>query len=230
MRKMVQRLVDPGSLFELKPRYGRAIVSGLARLGGETIGIIANNPMVKGGALDVAACEKATKLIVLCDSFNIPLVLMVDTPGFVIGKETERQRGPAKIMTMMTALQLASVPKLSVIVRKTYGQAYLNMGGGRNSSEVAVWPTAEISFMDPHYGTRIVTLGQGLGPGDPQFERIKADMEADSTAWKLAEIFAAQQVIRPEDTRSWLLDMLAVHRLRRTGGISRHAMAAWPWW
>ena len=85
----------------------------------------------------------------LCDSFNIPIVMFVDTPGFVIGTEAERRRAPGKIMNLMNALALTTVPKLSVILRKSYGQAYLNMGGGRNSDEVAAWPTAEVSFMDP---------------------------------------------------------------------------------
>ena len=93
----------------------------------------------------------------LCDSFNIPIVLLVDTPGFVIGAEAERRkRAPGKIVNLMNALQLVTVPKLSMIVRKTYGQAYLNMGGGRNSDEVAAWPTAEVSFMTPQFAVTIV--------------------------------------------------------------------------
>ena len=88
--------------------------------------------------------------------------MLVDTPGFVIGTEAERKRAPGKIMNFMQALQLCTVPKLSVILRKSYGQAYLNMGGGRNSDEVAAWPTAEVSFMDPTFAVKIV---HGLEPG-----------------------------------------------------------------
>ena len=99
------------------------------------------NSFVEGllGAIDTDACEKAASFLVLCDSFNIPVVLLVDTPGFLIGIDAERRRAPGKIMTFMQALQLCTVPKLSVILGKTYGQAYLNMGGGRNSDEVAAW-------------------------------------------------------------------------------------------
>ena len=82
--------------------------------------------------------------------------MFVDTPGFAIGIEAERKRAPGKIMNFMNALQLCTVPKLSVILRKSYGQAYLNMGGGRNSDEVAAWPTAEVSFMDPTFAVKIV--------------------------------------------------------------------------
>ena len=91
--------------------FGRTIVVGLARLGGKTIGLAASNPIGKAGALDVAGCEKATRFTVMCDSFNIPLVLLVDTPGFVIGIDGERQKAPGKIMNFMQALQMCTVPK-----------------------------------------------------------------------------------------------------------------------
>jgi hypothetical protein len=93
-------------------------------------GIIANNPLFKGGALDADACEKITSFIVLCDSFNIPLVLLVDTPGFVIGTEAERAGAPGKIMNFMNALRSSRCRSSRSILRKSYGQAYLNMGGG----------------------------------------------------------------------------------------------------
>ena len=172
VRKIIHCLADADSFFEFKPNFGRTAVTGLARLDGRSVGFIASNPMGKAGALDVAGCEKATRFTVLCDSFNIPLILLVDTPGFVIGIEGEKQKAPGKIMNFMQALQMCTMPKLSVIMRKTYGQAYLNMGGGRNSDDVAAWPTAEVSFMDPHYATEIVTWGQQVSDeaqaGDPR--------------------------------------------------------------
>lgn len=229
MKRIVRAIVDRDSFLEFKPKFGKVLVTGLARIGGRTVGILANNPMIKGGALDVPACEKATRLLVMCDSFNIPVILLVDTPGFIIGKETERQRGPAKIMNFMTALQLCSMPKLSVIVRKSYGQAYLNMGGGRNSTEVAAWPTAEVSFMDPTFGTKIITWGRDLDPEGEEFTALRDRMAEDSSAWKLAENYGAQFVIHPAETRRYLTRMLEVHELRRTNGIGRHRMSNWPW-
>jgi acetyl-CoA carboxylase carboxyltransferase component len=225
MRKIVRAVVDADSLFELKPRFGKAAVTGLARLDGRTVGIIANNPLFKGGALDTDACEKITSFIVLCDSFNVPLVMFVDTPGFVIGTDAERRRAPGKIMNWMNALQLVSVPKISIIVRKTYGQAYLNMGGGRNSDEVAAWPTAEISFMDPQFGVRVV---HGVERGEPGFDEYLAHMDRDSEVWDAASVFAVQSVIRPHETRDYLTRTLEVHRMRATGGVGRHLMRAWP--
>lgn len=225
VRKIIRDVVDEGSFFELKPRFGRVAATGLARLDGRTVGIIANNPLHKGAAMDTEACEKMTSFIVLCDSFNIPLVLLVDTPGFVIGTEAERRRAPGKIMNMMNALALTTVPKLSILLRKSYGQAYLNMGGGRNSDEFAAWPTAEVSFMDARFAARIVT---GLEETDPRFAEAVAAMDRDSEVWDIASIYAVQSVIRPQETRDYLIRMLDVHRLRLTGGVGAHMMRAWP--
>jgi len=225
VRKVIRALVDKDSFFELKARFGKVGVTGLARLGGKTVGIIANNPLVKGGALDVEACEKITSFIVLCDSFNIPLVLLVDTPGFVIGTDAERKRAPGKIMNFMNALALTTMPKLSVVLRKSYGQAYLNMAGGRNSDEMAAWPTAEISFMDPQFAVKVV---HGLDPSDEGYEARLAEMNRASEVWDIASIYAVQSVVRPQETRDYLIRMLDVHQLRLTNGIGQHMMRAWP--
>ncbi|MCC7041502.1 MAG: methylmalonyl-CoA carboxyltransferase [Burkholderiales bacterium] len=225
VRKVVRAIVDEDSYFELKARFGKGVTTGLARLDGRTVGIAANNPLYKGAAMDTDACEKLTSLLVLCDSFNIPVVMLVDTPGFVIGTEAEKRRAPGRIMNHMNALSLVTMPKLSVILRKSYGQAYLNMGGGRNSDEVAAWPTAEVSFMDPAFAVRIV---HGLAPDDPGFEDAVEAMNRDSEPWDMASIYAAQAVIRPEDTRDYLIRMLDVHRLRTSHGVGQHLMRAWP--
>ena len=225
VRRIIRAIVDADSFFELKARFGKVISTGLARLGGRTVGIVANNPLFRGGAIDTDACEKAASFLVLCDSFNIPVVLLVDTPGFLIGIDAERRRAPGKIMTFMQALQLCTVPKLSVILRKTYGQAYLNMGGGRNSDEVAAWPTAEVSFMDPTYAVKIV---HGLAPGEPHFDEAFAQMNKDSEPWDIAAMFAVQSIIQPHETRDYLIRMLDVHRQRLSNGVGQHLMGAWP--
>ncbi|MGM0561211.1 MAG: acyl-CoA carboxylase subunit beta [Pseudomonadota bacterium] len=226
VRKIIKAMVDLDSFFEFKPRFGRTAVTGLARLDGRVVGIVANNPMQKAGAMDVPACEKITRFLVMCDSFNIPLVMLVDTPGFVIGIEGERMKAPGKIMNFMTALQMCSVPKLSVIMRKSYGQAYLNMGGGRNSDDVAAWPTAEVSFMDPAYSVQVVTWGREVAEEERQ--RLQAQMERDSAVWGMAETYAVQSVIAPEETRRYLIRMLEVHEMRSSGGIGKHQLASWP--
>lgn len=225
VRKIIRAVVDADSFFELKPRFGRVATTALARMDGRSVGVIANNPLFKGAAMDTDACEKITSFIVLCDSFNIPLVMFVDTPGFVIGTEAERRRAPGKIMNMMNALALTTVPKLSVILRKSYGQAYLNMGGGRNSDEVAAWPTAEVSFMDSSFAVKIV---HGLEAGEPGYAEALETMNRDNEVWDIASIYAVQSVIRPEQTRNYLIRMLDVHRLRHSNGVGQHMMRAWP--
>jgi len=225
VRAIIRAFVDAGSFFELKPRFAKVAVTGLARLDGRTVGIVANNPLSRGGAMDTDACEKITSFLVLCDSFNIPIVMLVDNPGFSIGVEAERRRAPGKIMNFMQALQLCTVPKISIILRKSYGQAYLNMGGGRNSDEVAAWPTAEVSFMDPTFAVKIV---HGLSPGEAGFDEAFAQMNKDSEAWGIAAIYAVQSVIQPQETRDYLIRMLEVHRQRLTNGVGQHLMRAWP--
>jgi len=225
MRKILALIADRDSVFELKARFGKAAVTALARLGGRSVGIIANNPLFKGGALDADACDKITSFLVLCDSFNIPIVMLVDTPGFAIGIEAERKRAPGKIMNFMNALSLVTVPKLTVLVRKSYGQAYINMGGGRNSDEFLAWPTAEVSFMDPNSG---VTVTWGLRPGEPGYADALAKMERNSTVWDIASLYAVQDVILPHTTRDILIRLLDVHQLRKTKGVSQHLLRAWP--
>ncbi|MEO5695076.1 MAG: carboxyl transferase domain-containing protein [Usitatibacter sp.] len=225
MRKVVAAIADKGSVFEMKPRYGKVLVTALARLDGKSVGFIANNPLFKGGVLDSDAADKAISFMVMCDSFNIPLVLLVDTPGFVIGAEAEKRKATGKIVNFMNALQLVTVPRLSIIIRKTFGQAYLNMGGGRNSDEVAAWPTAEVSFMTPRFA---VTVVHGTRPGEPGFEEQLAEMEKDNNAYEIARTYAVQNVIKPEDTRDYLIRMLDIHSLKLTGGVGQHLMRAWP--
>ena len=225
MKRIVRAVVDKDSLFELKPRFGKSVVTGLARLGGKSVGIVANNPLHRGGALDADACRKIVDFIVLCDSFNVPLVLLVDTPGFQIGTEAERAGAPGKIMNFMNAMTLVTVPHLSVIIRKSYGRAYVCMGGGRHSDDVAAWPTAEISFMSPEFATKIV---HGVGVGEPGYEEKLKLIEKGADVWGLAEVYAAQAVIRPDETRDYLIRMLEVYRLRMSKGVGQHLMRNWP--
>jgi acetyl-CoA carboxylase carboxyltransferase component len=225
MRKIVRTIVDKDSMFELKPRFGNSAICSLARLGGKSIGVVANNPLHRGGALDGNACRKIVDFLVLCDSFNIPLLILVDTPGFVIGTEAERDGAPGKIMNFMNAMTLLSVPRLSVIIRKSYGRAYVCMGGGRHSDDIAAWPTAEISFMDPQFAVKVV---HGIDAGEPGFDQRLAEMNRASEVWDIASVYAVQSVVRPQDTRDYLIRMLDVHQLRLTRGVGQHLMRAWP--
>ena len=225
IRELLKCIIDKESWFELKARFGRTAATGLARLNGKTVGVVANNPLFKGGALDADGCDKIVSFLVLCDSYNIPILFFVDTPGFAIGIEAERKRAPGKIMNFMNALALITVPKLTVLVRKSYGQAYINMGGGRNSDEFLAWPTAEISFMDPNYAVNVVF---GLKTDSPGFAEKREVMEKNKSVYDIAAVYAVQDVIRPEQTRDYLIRMLDIHFLRHSNGIGRHLLSTWP--
>jgi len=227
IRKILRVIIDGGDLFELKERFGRSAVTALARIGGKSVGIIANNPRHIAGALDADACEKITSFIVLCDSYNIPIVMFVDTPGFLVGKAGEERKVTGKIINFMNALTLVTVPKITIIVRKTYGQAFLNMGGGRNSDTIVAWPTAEISFMDPETGVNVVYNVRKEQDPEKFQEKMKI-MSKDTAPWEAAGIFNLNDVIDPTQTRSWLCDMLDYHTNQRTGGIGKHLMHSWP--
>jgi acetyl-CoA carboxylase carboxyltransferase component len=211
-------MADLDSFFELKPRFGKSITTALARIGGQTVGVLANNPMFKGGAIDVDACDKATSFLVMCDSFNVPLIFLVDQPGFLIGIEGERRRAPSKIINWMNALSLVSVPKISVIMRKSYGQAFLNMGGGRNSDVVICWPTADLGFMAPEVAVNVLF---GVRQGSERFDELVEQVSRDAAAWNLAALHETQYLIDPRETRDLLLHLLSVHgsKLGRTVGL-----------
>jgi len=224
VRPVIDCIVDPGTVFELKGGYGRNLVTALARIHGRSVGVIASNPLVKGGALDAAACAKATSMIVLCDSFNIPIVFLVDQPGFLVGVEAERQGIVGKVINWMNALSLRSVPALTVLMRKSYGQAYVNMGAGGTSDEVAAWWSAEVSFMHPHSAVEIV---HGVKfEDDPElFERHLDQMARSSTAYDVAAVYGVQDVIDPRDTRSWINRKLELYERI---GVGEHHLSMWP--
>ncbi len=227
VRKIVAAIADKDTSFELKERYGKSVATVLARVAGRTVGFIANNPLFKGGALDVDACQKATSFMVLCDSYNIPIVFLVDVPGFLIGVEGELRGMPGKIINWMNALSLVTVPRITIILRKSYGQAFINMGGGRNTDELACWPTADLGFMDPRVSVNVL---YGLKEEDDpkRFKELVAEVERDTTAWELARLYEAQYVLDPRDTRDWLARVLHVHRLRLNHGVGQHRLANWP--
>jgi methylmalonyl-CoA decarboxylase subunit alpha len=227
VRKVIAAVADNDSCFELKERFGKSVATVLARLDGKSVGFIANNPLFKGGALDPDACQKATSFMVLCDSFNIPIVFLVDVPGFLIGVEGELRGMPGKIINWMNALSLITVPRITVIMRKSYGQAFINMGGGRNTDELACWPSADLGFMDPRVSVNVL-YGVKEEDDPERFKQLVAEVNRDTTPWELARLFEAQHVIDPRDTRDFLIRMLQVHRKRLKSGVGEHRLATWP--
>ncbi|MBS3809868.1 MAG: carboxyl transferase [Desulfobacterales bacterium] len=227
MKDVVKTIVDGGEITELKAAFGRPVITALARLGGRSVGIIANNPYHKAGALDADSCEKTTSFLVLCDSFNIPVIMLVDTPGFLIGKSGEYKKVTGKIMNWMNALSLVTVPVLTVIVGKNYGQAYLNMGAGKASDAIVAWPTARISFMDPRPAINVVyNLKKEDDP--EKYEELLAQMNKNTEPWDAAGTFGVNDIIDPKKTRQYLINMLGLHTNRTTNGVGRHLLHNWP--
>jgi len=227
VRKVIAAVADRDSSFELEERFGRSVATVLARLDGKSAGFIANNPLYKGGALDADACQKATSFMVLCDSFNIPMVFLVDVPGFLIGVEGEIRGMPGKVINWMNALSLVTVPRVTVILRKSYGQAFINMGGGRNTDELACWPSADLGFMDTRASVNVL-FGVKEQDDPERFKQLVAEVERDTTPWELARLYEAQHVIDPRDTRAFLIRMHQVHRKRLKNGVGEHRLANWP--
>ena len=227
VRKVIAAIADIDSTFELKERYGKSVATVFGRLNGHSVGFIANNPMFKGGALDADACQKITSFMVLCDSFNVPLIYLVDVPGFLIGVEGEMRGMPGKVINWMNAMSQVTVPKLTVIMRKSYGQAYINMAGGKGADEVALWPTADLGFMDPAVSVNVL-YGIKQEDDPERFKELIAEVQRDTSAWALAELYEAQNVIDPRDTRDYLIRTLEVHRMRLKNGVGEHRLNNWP--
>jgi methylmalonyl-CoA decarboxylase subunit alpha len=227
VRRVIAAICDLDSMFEIKGRFGRPVTTALGRIDGHSVGFIANNPLVKGGAIDVDACSKVVNFLVQCDSFNVPIVFLVDQPGFLVGLQGEAKGAVGKVMNWMNAMSLVTVPKISIVLRKSYGQSHMNMGGSHTADDAAAWTTAEVSFMEPEFGAAIV---HGVRrDGDPQeFDRALKEMSMETSAYDLASIYATQSVIDPRETRTYLKKILDVHRRRPSGGIGEHLMRAWP--
>ncbi len=226
VRKVIRLIVDKDSYFPIKERFSKVVSTGLARMDGHSVGIIATNPMFKGGAMDGDACDKIIGFLVLCDSFNIPVIHLVDTPGFLVGVVGERQKLPGKIMNYIQAMAMTTVPLLTVIMRKSYGQAHLNIGAV-HADEMCAWYTGDISFVDPKISVSVVHKLKR--EDDPErYDQLEQQFERGTSAYDLAEPFMIQDVIDPRETRTWLSKMLALHDRRMANGVGEHLMATWP--
>ncbi|HYU59044.1 MAG TPA: acyl-CoA carboxylase subunit beta, partial [Actinomycetota bacterium] len=157
MRTVVASIVDRESFFPMKPGWARNLITGFARFGGRPAGIVANQPMMLGGALDVNAADKAARFVWLCDAFHIPLVFLMDCPGFLVGSAVEKQGIIRHGAKMLFAVAEATVPKVTIVLRKGYGAGYYVMNGRAYEPDLIVaWPTAEISVMGPEGAVSII--------------------------------------------------------------------------
>lgn len=212
--EVVKAVVDEGSFFELKPRFAREIVTGLARIDGQVVGVVANQPKWKGGVLFVDSADKATRFVWLCDAFNIPLVFLADVPGFMIGSAVERQGIIRHGAKMINAISEASVPKFCVVVRKAYGAGlYAMCGPGFEPDATIALTSASIAVMGPQAAVNAVYANKiAEKPEDEReayVERLRAEYREDVDIVKLASENVFEAIIPASELRAELVRRLA---------------------
>lgn len=224
MHKIISKIVDGGYFFEIKPSWAKNLITGLARINGHSIGIVANNPIMLGGILDVNSADKGARFINLCDAFNIPLLFLCDTPGFIIGSQVERQGIIRHGAKMIYAVSEATVPKFTVIVRKGYGAGYYAMcGKGYDPDLIVAWPGAGISVMGPEGAVNIIgrrALNEALAKNGPEaMEALRQKMLDDFR--KVIDPYLAasygyiDDIIDPADTRKVVANALELTKDKR---------------
>ena len=204
VRKVIKAVFDRDSWFEVKPTWAKNIVIGLARAAGRSVGVIANQPMQKGGVLDSDAADKAARFIRMCDAFNVPLVYLMDVPGFIVGSQVEKEGIIRHGAKMLYATSEATVPKVTVIMRKAYGAGYYVMcGKGYQPDTIVAWPFAEISVMGPEGAVNIIFNKQVEASDNPEATRAQLieTIRAQINPYLAAGWAMIDDVIDPADTR-----------------------------
>jgi acetyl-CoA carboxylase carboxyltransferase component len=221
MSKLVRAVVDQGEVLEIKPRWAKNVITCLARIGGRSVGVIANQPMHLGGILDIDAADKAARFIQICDAFHVPLVFFQDTPGFMVGSKVEHAGIIRHGAKMLHAMSAATVPKLTVVVRKAYGAGYYVMCGRAYEPDLLVaWPGAEISVMGAE-GMVGIAGRKLFGDVEPPPEAKRAVVDAlqrHIDIYQVAGWGYVDDVIVPRDTRralAWGLELSRKKTLER---------------
>jgi len=232
MRKVLAELVDDGRFLELRSQIGRSVLTCLARIGGASVGVIASQPMQQAGAITPEACDKIVRLLCLCDSFNIPVVFLQDSSGFLVGKQVEHARFLYRAVAVNDAIENLTVPRFVIVVRKAFGLAYFALGGGPGSALLCAWPGAEISFMDPQVAVNVVHADK-LATKTPEdrailHRELVEEMTVGCHPEAAAAVMAVDEIIDPAETRM----ILAAHIRRAVRGMdpatSPRRLASWP--
>ena len=214
MIKVIQAIVDDGHFFEIHPLFARNLIVGFARMGGQVVGIVANNPRFLGGCLDINASDKASRFIRTCDAFNIPLITLVDVPGFLPGVRQEHGGIIRHGAKMLYAWTEATVPKISVIIRKMYGGAIPAMGVHQiGFDQVFAWPSAEMQMVGAEPSVKILyrrELKDAKDPAEFLDKKIEAYQDTYLTPYHSASRSVIDAVIHPKDTRSRIIKALMI--------------------
>src|SRR5215204_1770943 len=229
--KLIETIVDGDSFLEVQKRWAKELVVGYARIDGRVVGIVANQPKQRGGVLFVDSSDKAARFIWTCNAFNIPLLFLADVPGFMIGTAVERQgiiRAGAK---MISAVSEATVPKLSVIIRKAYGAGLYAMAGPAFDPDACIaLPNAKIAVMGPQAAINAVFYNQLQAIDDPaererRTQELRAEYEADIDILHLASELVIDAVVQPQDLRADLIRRFAAYASRdRSWPAKRNAV------
>ena len=219
MKEIIRRIVDEGQFLEVHAQWARNVIVGFARLGGRSIGIVAQQPAFLAGVLDVDASQKAARFVRCCDCFNIPLVVLEDVPGFMPGLNQEHGGIIRHGAKLLYAFSEATVPKLTVIVRKAYGGAYCVMNPRHIGADlVLAWPSAEIAVMGPEGAVNVIFRREIAAAKDPEAKRN--DLVADYRARFANPYIAAangfvDDVIVPHESRPRLINALEMLQNKR---------------
>ncbi|WP_082234078.1 acyl-CoA carboxylase subunit beta [Halobacillus massiliensis] len=210
MYQLIDRLIDEGSFCEIKKKFAPELITGLSRIDGRVVGIIANQPRAKGGVLFPDSADKAAKFMQLCDAFNIPLLFLVDIPGFMIGTRVERAGIIRHGAKMLSAMSEATVPKISVIVRKAYGAGLYAMAGPAFEPDACIaLPTAQIAVMGPEaavnavYANKIAALDESERPAF--IKEKQEEYKENIDLYRLASEMVIDDIVQPEHLRSQLV-------------------------
>ncbi len=208
-------LDEPG--VELHPRWAPNMTTTLGRFAGRTVGVLANNPLRLGGCLDAPSGEKAARFVRMCDSFGVPLIVVVDTPGYLPGVRQEWDGVVRRGAKLLHAFAEASVPRITLITRKAYGGAYIAMNSASlGASAVLAWPTAQIAVMGPVAAVRVLHRRRLAGLPDGEREKVEAELAAEHTRAsggiaRAIELGVVDDVVTPDGTRSRLATELGRH-------------------
>ena len=228
MRDVIRLIVDDGHTFELRANYAKHLLTMLARIDGRSVGVIANQPMQMAGTLDAAACHKAAKFVSLCDAFGFPLVSLIDTPGMLVGSKPESENIVKASGRLLMVLGHATVPLVSVVVRKAYGGGYVAMGGGRSYDAEAslIWPQGEVSAMGAEGSVDIAFHRDYADAPDPAARRQELidEFYASMTPVRAVSGFGLDDAIDPAETRMRIASVLRTNqgRKRPPGPAKRH--------
>jgi acetyl-CoA carboxylase carboxyltransferase component len=218
MYDVIREIVDDGEIFDIKPKFARTIITCLARFGGRPAGIVANQPKHLGGILENDSADKAARFINLCDAFNIPLVFLQDVPGFMVGSKVEHAGIIRHGAKMLYAVSRATVPKVTVIVRKAYGAGYYVMCGRAYEPDLIVaWPSAEISVMGPEGAVNIIGRSAIEASDDPDGtrEQMLAEIKKSIDPYIAAKNDLVDDIIDPRETRPTIVRGLRMAKDKR---------------